>query len=181
MSDQDRERWDARYEADPGAGTPSRLIRDHFSLAATGRALDLACGNGRNSLFLAEQGFEVDAVDISSVAVKRLAGRHSAVHALRVDLDTWDIPEAAYDLIANIKFLDRRLFPMILKGLKPGGVLIFESFTDDAGDDPYCLKSNELLHAFLNLRVVYYAETQNPAGARFKGTAALVGISARIR
>ena len=137
--------------------------------------MDIACGNGRNSIFLAAKGFAVDAVDISTVATSRLSGRHPKLHVICADLDRWQIPPDRYTLIVNVRFLDRRLFAMIHKGLRPGGVLIFESFMN-GDNDAYCLKQNELLRAFLSLRVIYYEERRTKYTGKFDQVASLVAI-----
>jgi SAM-dependent methyltransferase len=177
MAEKDREKWDLRYQDDPGELSPSLLVEQYVSLAACGKALDIACGTGRNSLFLARKRFRVEAVDISCTAIDRVAGLHPGITARCLDLDTWEIPENEYDLILNIRFLDRRLFPGITAGLKPGGVLIFESFTGEE-EDRFCLKKNELLNAFSDLDRIYYDEKKLEGEGRFKGTACFVGIKA---
>lgn len=175
MTDRDREKWNAKYLRRLGGTAPSLILTKYWDLAACGNALDLACGNGRNSIFLAQKGFSVDAVDISTVATTHLAGRHPKVNVICRDIDAWKIPPDRYDLIVNIRFLDRRLFPMIRKGLKTGGVLIFESFLDGKRDE-YCLNPNELLRAFDSLHIVYYEERQSDHLEKFDRTAALVAI-----
>ncbi len=175
MTDKDREKWDQRYQKDFGDLKPSLLLEQYVSSARLGKALDIACGNGRNSVFLAEKGFQVEAVDISTRAMERVKTLHSRITAMCLDLDSWVIPENEYDLIVNIRFLDRRLFPMITLGLKPGGMLMFESFAGGE-DDRFCLKKNELLHAFSALDIVFYEEKKLEDGVRFKGMASLVGV-----
>lgn len=175
MTDKDREKWDSKYLKRLGGTDPSLILMKHWGLAACGNALDLACGNGRNSIFLAQKGFAVDAVDISTVATNHLAGRHPKVKVICQDIDDWEIPQNRYDLILNIRFLDRRLFPMIRKGLKTGGVLIFESFMDGKRDE-YCLEPNELLRAFHSLHIVFYEEKQSDRLEKFDRTASLVAI-----
>jgi len=175
MTDDDRIKWDAKYREKLRDSDPSRILTRYWHLASPGNALDIACGGGRNSLFLAEQGFFVDAVDISTVATNHLAGIHPNIHVICQDLDTWKMPKIRYDLIVNIRFLDRGLFPMIQDGLKIGGLLIFESFLNGESDD-YCLKPNELLHAFPLCRIVYYEEKKTEHGDRFDYVAALVAI-----
>lgn len=154
---------------------PASLLKRYVHLASPGRALDIACGNGRNSLYLADRGFAVDAVDISGVATKRLAAARPDIHVVCADLDAWELPPQRYHLIVNIRFLDRRLFPGIRKGLLPGGVLIFEAFMGGKNPD-YCLKPNELLQAFGSLRIVCYEEKPTPAAEKVDRTAALVAI-----
>lgn len=175
MTDQDRKKWDARYLKDLGGTAPSPILKNYWTLASCGNALDIACGNGRNSIFLAAKGFAVDAVDISSVATNHLAGKDPKINVICADLDTWDIPQDRYELIANVRFLDRRLFPLIQDGLRTGGVLIFESFMDGE-KDKYCLKQNELLRAFQSLRIVYYEEKKADLSEKFDQTASLVAI-----
>jgi SAM-dependent methyltransferase len=175
MSDRDRKRWNARYLKSLGGTDPSPILKKHWRLASCGNALDIACGNGRNSIFLAAKGFVVDAVDISTVATSRLEGRHPNITVICADLDAWDIPHNRYDLIVNVRFLDRRLFPLIRKGLRTGGVLIFESFMDGEADD-YCLKQNELLQAFRSFRTIFYEEKKADLSEKFDQTASLVAI-----
>ena len=175
MTKADREKWDARYQKRLGRLTPASVLSRYCRLAPAGRALDIACGNGRNSLYLAEQGFAVDAVDISSVATMQLAARRSDINVICADLDLWDIPPQCYSLIVNIRFLDRRLFPQIREGLLSGGVLIFESFMGEEHPH-YCLKPNELLRAFRELRVVYYEEKATPPSEKFDQVASLVAV-----
>jgi len=171
----DQEKWNARYLAGQGSADPSSVVVAYWGLAPTGRALDIACGKGRNSLFLADKGFAVDAVDISGVAIDSLAGKHPNIDAIRADLDVWPIPQNRYTLIVNVRFLDRRLFPMILGGLRPGGVLIFESFLSKT-PNAYCLTPDELLRVFPTMRIVHYEEHHAGHSERFDQIATLVAI-----
>ena len=175
MAIKDQKRWDARYSKRLGGADPSPVLQKYWSFATIGSALDIACGNGRNSLFLADKGFRVDAVDISTVATGHLKGHKQNINVICADLDAWEPPPDRYDLIVNIRFLDRRLFPSIHQGIKPGGVLVFESFLDGE-TDTYCLKPNELLRAFQTLRIVYYEEQKLEDSGRFDKIASLVAI-----
>ena len=175
MTDRDRDKWDSRYRKRLGGTDPSPILKKHWGLASCGNALDIACGNGRNSMFLAAKGFVVDAVDISTVATSHLAGRNPNINVICADLDAWNIPQNRYELIINVRFLDRRLFPLIQNGLKTGGVLIVESFMDGEMDN-YCLNQNELLRAFLSFRIVYYEEKKTDLSEKFDHTASLVAI-----
>jgi len=175
MTDKDREKWDSRYLKDMGGSDPSLILETFLGLAPMGNALDIACGKGRNSLFLAEKGFMVDAVDISTVATNDLAGRDPNINVICQDLDAWEIPQNRYELVVNVRFLDRRLFPMIQDGLRLGGVLIFESFVGGK-KDKYCLKQNELLYAFQSLHIVHYNEEKTDHSDKFDQTVSLVAI-----
>ena len=157
-----------------GNSDPSDILEKYIFLASQGNALDLACGNGRNSRFLAQKGFQVDAVDISNIAINHLAGQDPRINAICQDMDTWQIPQDHYQIIINIRFMDRRLFPMIEKGLKPGGILIFESFIDEK--KAYCLEPNELLNAFENFHVVYYEEKKSEEPDKFDQSVYFVAV-----
>ena len=127
MAQVDKERWDAKHSRDEMPYEPIELVTRYASLAPGKHALDIACGNGRHSVWLRDQGFEVDALDISSVAIKKLQGIEG-IHAKEVDFDTYILPKEHYDLIVKVYFLQRRLFPQIIDALKPGGVIILETF-----------------------------------------------------
>ena len=175
MTKTDRLKWDTRYGKKLGGSEPSSIVKRYHKLATSGKALDIACGNGRNSIYLAQKGFAVDAVDISKVATDQLVGKHPNINVLCADLDTWAILPNRYELIVNIRFLNRRLFPMIQDGLRTGGILIFESFLDGL-TDKYCLKQNELLRAFKSLRILYYEEKKIDPDEKFDQIASLVAI-----
>ena len=72
MVKHDQKKWNSRYLKNIGSPTPSDFLSKYLSFPPKGRALDIACGNGRNSIFLAQHGFKVDAVDISNVALSQL-------------------------------------------------------------------------------------------------------------
>lgn len=184
MSEQDRRRWNERY------ATGRHDLRPAASLVALAprlqpppgaRALDLACGVGRNALFLAELGYHVDAWDISDTALAALeaelrrraaAGQPLAVTTRQVDLDTAELPAAAYDLVLDYYFLDRRLFPVMAAALRPGGLLLCETFLDSArgrehiANPAYLLERGELPRAFADLQVVEYVEDEAAGIAR---------------
>lgn len=162
----DAQKWDMRHRQNPIPNEPLALLVAHIAKAQLGKALDLACGMGRNSRFMRDCGFVVESVDISSYAINSLQGE-SGINASCVDLDHFKIPACSYDLICNSYFLERRLFPLIIEGLKKGGILIFETFGKSyqeslnafTGDSTYLLRKNELLRAFLDLEILFYEET----------------------
>jgi SAM-dependent methyltransferase len=184
MTEKDREKWNSRYLEKDQVSPPCPLVRRFCRLSGPGRALDLAAGSGGNALFLAGKGFQVEAVDVSDVAVKRLSALHPRITAQCRDLDIWDIPRGRYDLILNIRFLNRRLFPSIIEGLTDKGVLIFKSYL--MGGAPkgtkgpvcrdYLLRPNELLHAFLPLSIIYYREEIRRSATDKGRSASLVAI-----
>jgi len=136
MAQSDRERWDQRYAnpiTSPKQGPTPLLIR-HAPPSYPGiRALELACGLGRNALWLAEQGYQVDAIDISHEALRRAyremlrRGLSGRVHWIQADLDHFPLPRYDYDLVYVFRFLDRRLFPAIRARVRPGGLVIYQT------------------------------------------------------
>ena len=134
--------WNRRYAGDEFLfGTePNAWLREHVgSLPTAGRVLCVADGEGRNSVWLAQQGFQVDAFDIADRAVDKaraFARRQGvSVNFAVADVDGYAWPEAAYDGIAAIfaQFADpdtrTRLFERISRSLKPGGVLVLQGYT----------------------------------------------------
>ncbi len=176
----DRQKWNKKYRGNSEPRTPSDIVIKYHSLAPPGIALDLAAGTGRNALYLAERGFEVDAVDISDVAIDQLRGRHPKINVLCIDLDTYIIAPERYTLILNIRFLDRHLFPLIREGLVPGGVAVFETYLEEKSGNgmakEYLLRENELLHCFLSLKVLYYEEKDTDFNGGPGREAALVAV-----
>ena len=182
---QDRLKWNEKYQSGKYPDEPAAIVKKYAKLAGGKRALDIAAGNGRNALFLADQGFSVDAVDISDEGLNLFAAKHPNIHPICADLDDFDIPSKRYDLIINIKFLNRRLFPSIHEGLVPGGILIFQTFLDShipGMDQPACqdylLRENELLQAFLSLKIILYKESEEKKNDEAACLATLVGLSA---
>lgn len=173
MSKQDREKWDAKYCQNLGNHLPAEILEKFIGIVPAGRALDIACGNGRNSIFLQQRGFTVDAVDISTVATNHIENQANKINVICTDIDNWTIEENCYELILNINFLDRHLFPMIEKGLKGGGILIFESFTGGQNKN-FCLTTNELLTAFPSLHIMFYEEKEIPNPDKFRTSVSLV-------
>jgi tellurite methyltransferase len=149
------------------------------------RALDLACGDGRNAAYLASRGFTVDAVDISDVAIDALraaASRHGlAVNALRLDLELDPLPGTDYDVIVQINYLQRSLFGALGQALSPGGVLIVETVTrihaeelGNAFDPRFLLAPGELRTAFRDLDMLRYEEGMVERSGRPRAVAGLV-------
>src|SRR5512139_4061916 len=136
------EHWNRRFERDDFLfGTePNAWLREQVgAFAPGGRVLSVADGEGRNSVWLAGQGFAVDAFDIAEVGVAKaraLAAREGVQVNFHVaDVDGFAWPTAAYDGVAAIfvQFADpalrARLFARIVASLKPGGVLILQGYT----------------------------------------------------
>ena len=182
----DRLKWNEKYQRQNNPDEPAAIVKQYAGFADGKTALDIAAGNGRNAVFLAGQGFVVDAVDIADKGLAQFAGKYAGIHPICADLDNYDIAANRYDLIVNIKYLNRRLFPCIREGLAPGGVLIFETFlesrhpsSDQPGCRDYLLRENELLHAFLSLQIIFYHEARDDVHSDTARLASLVGIKNR--
>jgi len=111
---------------------PIPFLVDYLPLVPRGRVLELAMGEGRNAVYLAEQGFKVTGVDISEVAAekcKRLAAQRKVeVEVVVADLRDYQIPANTYDVITNFYFPQPDLIPKIKAALKPGGFFMYEQW-----------------------------------------------------
>jgi tellurite methyltransferase len=180
MAREDQQTWDEKHAAGHGEESPPSFLKEVLRSQSwdiqPGRALDIATGKGRNAVFLAEHGFKVDAMDISAVALeearKTAQVKKLEINFIEADIDRAELPEAAYDLIANFNFLQRALIPKIKNALKPGGHIVFETFLIDQKElghprnPTYLLGHNELLELFSGFRVLYYREGKMVEGAK---------------
>jgi len=186
--------WDAKHglAANDAAEAPAGILMELWPLLPAGAALDLACGRGRNALFLAEHGRHVTAADWSGAAldileerakalkipVRRIQRIHEAkqvtragIDLLQADLEAIALPANRYSLILCVRYLQRSLFPQICRALRPGGMLLFETYTkaqlDFSGgprDPAHLLNPGELRRAFPELEVVFYRELRAEQG-----------------
>ena len=180
MSDADRERWNARYASGEYAARthPSALLAAWTDRLPRGRALDVACGLGRNAIHLAARGYAVDAMDVSDVALAKARERAWAagvtVNWIEADLDRPDLARGAYDVIVVARFLDRALIPRLVRALRPGGHVVYDhhyiSPADVEGPSSrrFRARPNELLERFRALRILYFEEgiVADPDGCR---------------
>ena len=162
--------WDARYRESQGPAEPAELLTEFAHLLPTyGRALDIACGNGRNSVWLAQRGLDVVAVDISADALRlgrELAARHGcSVTWLQADVETFQFEANAYELIVCFNYRSPILYPRILRSLRPGGWVVLETHTLDQlqfqsgpRNPEHMLRPGELLGAFADLRIAFFRE-----------------------
>lgn len=144
------------------------LTENAFLLPNQGRALDLACGLGGNAVYLAGSGLSVTALDISPVAINKLneyAGRERlAIEGRQQYIEPLSFAEQGYDVVVVSRFLDRNLKNAIIAALKTGGLLFYQTFTQEKigslgpNNPDFLLSHNELLSMFSALRVVFYRE-----------------------
>ena len=193
MQQDDKTLWNQKY----AEGSHKWLEPDPFLQAAyeeflsdlpPGTALDVAGGVGRHSLWLAQRRWTVKLVDVSDVGIgfarknfeKHLQARPGVTMPQTQVLDLTsarDLGTAAFDVVMVFFFLQRELFPALISAIKPGGFLIYKTYTVDQqkfkggpSHPMFLLQPNELLHAFSSLRLLHYHERMKE-----KGVAELVG------
>ena len=128
VAESDQVKWEARYRAGSHAARdPEPLVVEAAGLTGGGRALDVACGRGRHAIFLASEGFDVDAIDISPSALASARERANglAVRWIEADLDDADLEAGVYSLVVCVDFTDSALTPRLVQALAPGGVLAY--------------------------------------------------------
>ena len=184
----DQKRWDERFKGSEFAfgKEANPFLKKRIHLLPKGKALDIAAGEGRNAVFLSQHGFDVDAIDLSEMGLRkaRKLAKETGVkiHTILADLNTYKIEKEQYDLIANLYFLNRHLIPKMKKGLKNGGRIIFETYileqrklgTGGPKHPRYFLKHNELLKLFHGFRILFYREGIFKEGGRRKAVASLI-------
>lgn len=176
----DQEKWDRIY-TNRGAELPAAaevLIQNQHLLPSTGKALDLACGLGANSLLLAQNGLQVCSWDISPVAIEHLrqAAKQQGlpVDAQLVDVMTETPAKNSVDVLLVTHFLVRGMEQSLVAALRPGGLLFYQTYCRDKvsaqgpGNPDYLLKDNELLHMFAGLNLRVYRE-ESLLGQQDKG------------
>lgn len=172
MSEDDRRRWDERYEHAAGIipGIPSSFVGHEHLFPTSGRALDVACGTGASSVWLATRGLDVLGVDVSPVAIHRardLAMRHDVGERCRfeiVDLDD-GLPEGpSLDVLVCHLFWDERLVQPMLDRLAPGGLLAVAAKSEvDAGPGRFRVPAGTLADVFASLDILAEGEADGLA------------------
>lgn len=196
--------WNQRYA---GEGylfghAPNAYLRAQLPLLPPGaRVLCVADGEGRNSVFLAQQGFEVQAFDVADVAVakaRRLAAQAGVVVGHHVaGFDDWDWQPAAFDAVVAIfiQFADpamrARQFAQMQAALAPGGLLVLQGYTPrqlalktgGPGVLSHLYTAALLREAFAAMEIVELVEYEAvlEEGAGHRGMSALAGLVARKR
>lgn len=186
MNGDDAARWDERYRSgDYRPRTePTALVVEAARLIGGGRALVLACGAGRNAICLASAGFEVVAVDISSVAID-MAREEASRRGVEVDWRVGDVGEfrldpGRHDLITMIRYTNREVWPLLADALTPDGWVLMEQHLRTrhpviGPSGEYRLAPGELLEAFGGLRVIrYFEEFDETEPGRAAATAGLL-------
>ena len=167
MPHPDAARWNARYQHDGyNALVEPRelLVQNADLLPPAGLVFEAAMGLGGNAGYLLERGLRVVGVDVSDVAVRQVKRRLPALMAVIADLNNFCLPTKAFDVILNFYYLQRELWPVYKRALRPGGLLFIETMTLDMlqinpdTDPAYLLKPGELRAAFEDLQILSYRE-----------------------
>jgi len=158
------DRWNERYRAgELGPSYPAPVLVEAVKLLPPGRALDLACGAGRNALFLAEHGWSVVAVDGSPVVIEKIRGLHPSIEVRVLDLERERLPfdDASFDMVCIINFLHRPLFTEAQRFVRPGGVVVSAIHTVRSTMNPlYTLEMGKLRSYFSGWEIVIDREDE---------------------
>jgi len=179
MAIEDQVKWDKRYKETSkllDKRDVSFKLKEAISFSKKGLALDVACGNGRNSIYLAKNDFEVESYDISRVALNNLDDKnYKNITTFCKDLDGFIPIENRYDFVVMTNFLDRELIPKLAKGLKPNGVLFIETYMHHESNEKkssypdYLLSEGELKTFFDDsYKVLDYGEFDNEIEEQYR-------------
>ncbi len=168
MPDATQIKWDTHYTK-VGESPAMRAVAENLHLLPErGLGLEIACGLAANSFALAQRGIQMEAQDISPVAVERVNQQALALNlpvtATAADIATSLPAQAHYDVVVVGRFLDRSLIPALVAALKPGGLMIYQTFTQTKVNEggpkqsEWRLADNELLRLFSELQVLVYRE-----------------------
>jgi len=179
--------WNARYRSGERAGedleaAPTLLLVETALRLKPGRALDLACGTGRNALWLAEHGWSVTAVDAAEAAIEILRSRASArgvtvdARVANLEKGEFDIGSSSWDLIAICYYLQRNLLEPARQGVVPGGLLLVIVHITDPGEEPtaHRLRPGELKNYFDGWEILHHYEGMPNDAAHQRSVAEVV-------
>jgi tellurite methyltransferase len=163
--------WDERYRSGDRASedlqsSPNPLLAETAAQLKPGKALDLACGAGRNAVWLAQHGWEVTAVDGASTAIELLERRAAEcgvrveTHVADLEKSEFPIAPASWDFIAICFYLQTSLIEQAKSGVKPGGVLLVIVHIAAPGEEPteHQLLPGELKTYFKGWQILHYCE-----------------------
>ena len=172
MAQKDQIKWNKKYQDTPSLleeRKPSGKLIQIIKKVKGKKALDIACGTGRNSIYLASNGFDVLALDISQVALDALKNKgFENISCKLVDLDEYEVSSNSYDFIVMTNFLDRNIIPKLSNALKSDGILFIETYMHDivnekpSSNPDFLLKKDELKTFFDNaFEILDYDEFLN--------------------
>lgn len=185
----DADKWNSIYASgNHNQGNIAEILQDFgYFLPKQGTALDIACGTGINTIFLAKQGLNTHAWDLSEQAIRKLkveAEHYSLeIHAEVRDVINHPPEKESFDVIVVSHFLDRTIFPSIISALRTEGILFYQTYiqekTENKGpkNPDYLLAPNELLHLCKDLHILIYREEGKTGRTEqgFRNEAMLIG------
>jgi hypothetical protein len=165
----DRADWEARHaERRDSEREASSFLRRTVHRLPRGRALEVACGAGRNACFLARHGFRVDVIDLAHAGLvaarKRLAAGAGSLSAVQADLETHALPRTRYQAVLNIRYLQRSQWPGLKRSCVDLGMIVFETFLVDQRtighprNPDFLLARGELAGGFADFEILDYEE-----------------------
>ena len=165
----DKDRWDNKYSTEVYlfGEKPIPFLVENVRLLPKGKVLDIAMGEGRNGVYLATQGFDVTGLDISAKGLEKahiLAAKNNVTIKTKVvDLENIQFEPNSYDLIICTYYMDRALYKKFRHALKPGGMLLIETYNIDylkyrRFNAKWALNTNELLELFKGMRILRYQD-----------------------
>jgi tellurite methyltransferase len=182
--------WDQRYRtalrpAEDLDAPPTPLLVDTVRYVTPGKALDLACGAGRNALWLAEHGWSVTAVDGAPAAVDILRSRadqrgyHIDTYVADLEKGEYQVEPSQWDLVVIAYYLQRDLFEPAKRGVKPGGLLLSIVHIPEPGDQPtpFSLMPGELSKYFNGWEILHSYEGKPADAAHRRSVAEIVARS----
>ena len=176
MSIKDKEKWDAKYIKKAQLLKPREAsinLQNFIKECSGNRALDIACGAGKNTIYLAQNNFHVDAIDVAKIALDTLdtyakeKGLSNLIDTKLMDLDYFTPKPNIYDLILMANYLDRDVIEKTKNALHVDGIFIVETYMYDkenekTNSDPInLLAQNELKEIFSDYNILYYDEFKN--------------------
>jgi 2-polyprenyl-3-methyl-5-hydroxy-6-metoxy-1,4-benzoquinol methylase len=172
MSIDDKIKWNNKYKNKPNLLKPreaSEKLKSLIKYAKGKDVLEIACGSGRNSIYLAKNGFNITALDISDIAIETLNKQNiENIKTEVVDLENYTPKENSYDLIVKTNYLDKVLIPKLAQALKKDGILFIETYmqheeNEKKDSNPEYLLKKEELKSFFNdeFEIIDYDEFLN--------------------
>jgi SAM-dependent methyltransferase len=167
---QDRIRWDQIYRDQEQAYPPPDPLLFEYTPpildSAEHRALDVAAGVGQNGLWLAAQGYLVDMIDVSRIALLKAQdemGRRQirSVNLYQADLDTYEFQPNTYELICVFRYLKREMIPHLRSCVRPGGRILYETYniryleTVPGFNPAFLLEIGELAGYFADWKILH--------------------------
>ena len=164
----DQSRWDSKFDSETFlyGKKPIPFLEKNVHLLPKGKVLDLAMGEGRNGVFLATRGFKVLGLDISEKGLQKAhrlaASMNVEIETRVVDLESHTLEKNAYDVILCTYYMQRDLFLQFKDALKPGGMVVVETYNEDDVakygniSKKWALGKNELLQTFKEFRIIRY-------------------------